>query len=136
MSIIDNALRQSMQDQIKKKKLWTNASPTSSFASQKVSLDLTNYSGVDIEVGYNNGADAPINTFECPIGRYVRVVVVGPLSTSSSIYGVSRAAEVDADGITFGDTTSKAFNTSGNGEINNARAIPLNIYGIKNILGG
>lgn len=138
MSIIDNALRQSMQDQVKKKKLWTNASPMSSFANQKITLDLTGYQGARVKLAYNNDSMSDIQTeFDIEIGKQTRAVMFGPLTAEgSSILATARVLTAEADGVEIGTAYGKNTGSTAEGVVDNTRQIPIDIYGIKNILGG
>lgn len=138
MSIIDNALRQSMQDQVKKKKLWTNASPTSSFANQKITLDLTGYQGVRVKLAYNNDSMSDDQTeFDVEVGKNSRAVMFGPLTAEGvSILATARVITAETDGVKIGTAYSKNTGITIEGTANNTRQIPIDIYGIKNILGG
>ena len=138
MSIIDNALQQSMQDQVKKKKLWTNASPTSSFAEQKVSLDLTGYQGVRVKLAYNNSSMSDIQAeFDIEIGKQTHAVMFGPLTAEgTTILTTARMLTAETDGVEIETAYAKNTGMTAEGTVNNTRQIPIDIYGIKNILGG
>ena len=138
MSIIDNALRQSMQDQVKKKKLWTNASPTSSFANQKITLDLTGYQGARVKLAYNNDSMSDVQTeFDVEIGKQTHAVMFGPLTADGvSILATARILTAETDGVEIGTAYAKNTGITIEGTVNNTRQIPIDIYGIKNILGG
>lgn len=52
-SVIDKALQQTMQDQVKEKVLWKNASPDSTFPQQNVTVaNLADYDQYEIEAKY------------------------------------------------------------------------------------
>ena len=137
MSIIDNALRQSMQDQVKKKKLWTNASPTSSWSNQKVPLDLTGYDGLRIKMGYDTDALDIQSEFDVETGKRSRAVMFGPLTAKgSSILATARLLQAEPDGVWIGTAHGKNTGSTMEGTVDNTRQIPIDIYGIKNILGG
>lgn len=100
-----------------RKLLWTNPSPTSAFAAQTVSLDLSDYDAVEIETLLSVGGMTTTRTTD--VGQMGEV---GGLGSAGATY--CRMATVATSGITF--TEGKT-----NGTTNNANAIPLRIYGIK-----
>lgn len=102
--------------------LWTNASPTSSFAAQTVSLDLSGYDAVLIDV--NCAYEFPDfgTCFVCMVGRGVYMDVWNPTQNSKYF----REATVASTGVTFGQGY---FSTGAN----NNCAIPFRIYGIKGV---
>ena len=133
---IDIGLRQSMQDQVKKKVLWENASPGSSFAEQKITIpDILNYDYTDID--YKPTTTSPTRKCErTPIetdgsGTLVGFLNLGSNSATASIY---RTFDIASDGITFKDCEYKS-GQSGNASVVNTYNIPLTIYGIK-VVGG
>ena len=105
--------------------LWTNPNPTSSFASQTISLDLNNYSHVIIKYKSNNRA-TPSSTMGLSImptdGSLMRVGG-GALYDSPYTRGL-RDGKANKTGVTF-DEGSISSDTR-----NNTIVIPLNIYGI------
>ena len=116
--------------------LWTNPSPTSEFAGQKVELDLTDYSGIIVEFRYTNDVDFVCNR------TYVKKVDIlnkkltddsnayfgggcGYTSTSDSWASRGRIiSSVDNTGVTFG---SGGYANS----VANSFIIPIKIYGVK-----
>lgn len=104
--------------------LWTNASPTSNFGAQTVSLDLSNYKFVYIAI--NDRASQPNN-----IDNALLMNVVGQRTkildyyASSTTY--SRIITVQKNGIKFEDEHSNSYD----GPIENQNLIPTYIYGIK-----
>ena len=100
--------------------LWTNPSPTSDFASQTVSLDLTDYSYLFIVQRQYKDSSGNSSTALLPIDgvTYVVVVISDGGETRTRTYSAS------ASSVTVG--VGKSGST-----INNAYAIPYQIYGIK-----
>ena len=100
--------------------LWTNSSPTASFSSQTVSLDLSKYRLVMISYCYSYNSEyyqtmiQPVDglTYRCTTGN----------STNNN-NGV-RAGTATATGVVF---TAGAYN----GASNNQYVIPYKIYGIR-----
>lgn len=102
--------------------LWTNASPTSSFAAQTISIDLSDYYAVWIWfVWKGDEADAKL---DCSC-------VVGHRSRSVMIYNsrCNRSFDVTSAGVVFDD--GYFASREGTMSKNNNYDIPLAIYGIK-----
>lgn len=104
--------------------LWTNSSPTSSFAAQTISLNLSDYAGIIIELN-----DA-INVQEIYSRGYIKVgdsntnVACGIKHGNSDLVRIVTAT---SSGVTISD----AYN---NGSAANGYAIPARIYGVKKVL--
>ena len=110
--------------------LWENASPSSEFGAQKISLDLSNYDAVYVMGDY----------MTC--GGYALMNCNGSLQSVNiwkSVEGINlsvRRFNVEVDGITFesGLIVSNAKNnTSWNYATNNTMCPPNYIYGIKGV---
>lgn len=99
--------------------LWTNASPTSNFAAQTVSIDTQNYDFYMILCDPTPGYSEPIS-FIFPKGKGAFMSYVSGYSRAPN----SRDAQWNASGISFLDAYS-------NGGANNGVCIPTAIYGIK-----
>ena len=101
--------------------LWTNASPSSTFAAQTVSLDLSGYDAVLLTAGYN----ADYNTVLAPVfltfGEKGQFMLIG---TNGKVG--SRDVTATATGIQF---AGGYYNAS----TDNRFAVPLKIYGIKGV---
>lgn len=120
---------------VAKKLLWTNASPTSSFAEQTLSLDLSNYDAVEIQHCYANNANDMLETGIYQKG-YTKQYMKNhyEISTSSGVYYIAqRLVEVTASGITFGKGMLKNVTGTTNGSEGNYYCCPLKIYGIKGV---
>lgn len=107
--------------------LWTNASPSSSFSAQTISLDLTNYSMVlilyyDFYDG-SGGLLSTIGIIDSPILDNRQQIGFGWWTTGR--YGV-RTFKPTTTGIEFG-----ACNY--NNATNNSDGVPYLIYGIKGV---
>lgn len=107
-----------------RKLLWTNSSPSNSFAGQTITLNLSDYDEVAIIYGYSNttwGVNRECTTF-------ARVGHGGVLmqSRSDTIYSGYREFTVSTSGITFTDALLAPDATATNTQI-----IPHFIYGIK-----
>lgn len=117
----------------KRKLLWTNASPTSEFAAQTVSLTLSGYDAVEIEYCYGSSYTNAVET-----GIYKKsytqqyMTCHGDIKTNNKGYYISqRLVTVTASGITFGKGTYKNISAAANGAEGNVYCVPLKIYGIK-----
>lgn len=101
--------------------LWTNASPTSSFSAQTVSLDLSDYNVFLLRC---RTATTQTNCFisVCVKGNNV---LNGSYPFITQADNVSRIVDIDNSGFVFGAGRA-GTNTSVNGDI-----IPYQIYGIK-----
>jgi len=103
--------------------LWTNPSPTSSFAAQTVSLDLSGYDSVVIDFRFNSST-----------GRFVRKLGrVGEEMYADMSYNYFgwRNVSVQTSGVTF---TAYSYYTSYGGGSASSTAdamIPVRIFGIK-----
>lgn len=102
--------------------LWTNASPSSSFAAQTVQLNLSGYDMVGV-FGYNDVNDGGVMAF-------------APVGESSALffmfnYRQRRYFAVSSAGVQFGNGYSGAPNN--NVSVSNSAAIPYYIYGIKGV---
>lgn len=102
--------------------LWTNASPSSSFAAQTVQLNLSGYDMVGV-FGYNDVNDGGVMAF-APVGES------GALFFMYN-YRQRRYFAVSSAGVQFKDGYSGALNNSLS--VSNTSAIPFYIYGIKGV---
>lgn len=120
--------------------LWTNPNPTSSFAAQKVSLDLSGYDMIEI-VSYSRiGQDTNYNGYTSgkflkgKAGNISNACFIG--ASIDYIYLMSRPFSSNNTGITFekGSTLYTNSNSHTATVTSNSSIIPYQIYGIK--LGG
>ena len=98
--------------------LWANPKPSSSFAAQTVSLDLSAYDAL-LVVCRMFTTTTYYFTNICMVGLSA---ILNTLDASGNRYG--RAADVATTGITFGQGYS-------NGSASADRVIPYQIFGIK-----
>lgn len=122
------------------KLLWTNPNPTSAFAAQTVSLDLSNYDMVEIAF-YQATSQLYTHTKRIVVGSVSDLGVVATrfLETSgtstSGTWSTSRQVNVKTTGVIFGAGAYEyTYNNGNNHVVNNSYTVPLKIYGIK--LGG
>ena len=100
--------------------LWTNSSPTNEFSPQKISLDLSNYDGVIIEV--SNGTTHSN-------GCLAKIPKDNPLTLGT---GVTESVNAISRNITAIDNTGITFDAGKNGgDVANQFMIPVNIWGYK-----
>lgn len=103
--------------------LWTNASPTSNFNAQTISVNLSAYKYVAIQSRPTGGDEGDGFDF-IPVGKG------GALSSMRKSVGAiyNRYAKVTTTSVEFGNGTFIGGNT---GSDNAGWCIPLYIYGIK-----
>lgn len=104
--------------------LWQNASPTSPFGTQTISVDLSDYSELKLIIrasttnaGENIGfADVPATGFQV-------------FWLASGIFNARAFSGITASGVSF--NTGRKYTTYGNPVEDNAIGVPLRIYGRK-----
>lgn len=116
-----------------RKLLWTNASPTSNFKAQKISLDLSGYDFV--EVIYNlstNSTESGQIIERCEIGASIRAErFQNPTARNGVLENLYRGGDgASTSGYTFGDAYIKATNARDSTR-SYIYMIPYKIYGIK-----
>lgn len=109
--------------------LWTNASPTSQFAAQTVSLNLSSYGMVAVQIVFTG--DSPLYSPLCfaNIGVECSASVIANWDADKTAV---RSFTASSTGVAFGaggyhDFGNKSFTG------NNSYAIPVKIYGIKGV---
>ena len=103
--------------------LWTNASPTSSFAAQTVSIDLSEYSFVLVGLNQDTGNNNYIYTEIALVDGKIHMFMGNFSGTVTR-----RMTTVTTAGVEFGNgQTGTSFSTD------NAKMIPISIYGIKGV---
>lgn len=107
--------------------LWTNQSPTSSFAAQTVALDLSGYDAVLVEFSLSAGGSiVKPNIYFKGHGIYLDYT---PWPNGTTVNLAGRTMEVTASGVIFGSGLAMA---QGSAQTNiDNRYVPLYIYGIK-----
>lgn len=103
--------------------LWTNPSPTSSFAAQDVSVDLSPYEWFAIEYRYLSTSTliVPLAMFEVDENRHILSVANNTSNRTGGrifTYSISNK-EISFEGCYY------------NGSALNAYVIPLAVYGVK-----
>lgn len=110
---------------ISKKLLWQNASPTSEFAAQTISIDLSDYDGILFLTLWQKSLSGGFNSQYVPVGESSTLHV-------PYYFNVSRSVSVTPTGITFG--VGQLTQTYGTLAANrNDMAIPYICFGIKGV---
>ena len=109
--------------------LWENASPTSSFATQTVNIDLSDYTFVLVGIRWSTSADQ-ISWQVCIVGETNKVTRCD--AASSKVWVARRNIQVTASGVTFEDADQG--NSTSDPSTNNGEVIPVSIYGIKGVI--
>lgn len=117
----------------KRKLLWTNASPTSNFEAQTISLDLSGYDAVEIICRYSTTSDSHTR-YICDVGSSSSIDWLYYTVVAGKYMGVKSRNEVSASttGVTFGACTTKPGNST-DSTTTNGYIIPIKIYGIKGV---
>lgn len=105
--------------------LWTNASPTSSFAAQTVSLSLSSYTMVAVLFAYANSINTMQHVFMLPVNG--ATTVCSFYWTAEKTLRAIRNAKASTSGVAF----EGGYTDNGGITANNIYAVPLKIYGIK-----
>ena len=112
------------QGGVKMDLLWTNASPTSAFAAQTISLDLSDYKLLAIRLILATGSSDPTGALKIIEVPYSSSRVARLHQEDGANHIFRKVTSISASGITFGEGVLT------NGQANNY-AIPYQIYGIK-----
>lgn len=105
--------------------LWENASPTSSFGAQSISVDLSGYSWFAIEIQFQTSQTDNPALQEFRVDE-VRKLINLASSTNNRTGGRHVTWSASAKTLTFDGAYY-------NGSANNSYCIPLRIYGIKGV---
>jgi hypothetical protein len=133
MSVVDNAIQQLFKNGCKIKKLWTNASITSSFTAQDISVKTTGCDGVMVTFRRASSGDAASSGTAIVMnyggGDQILVEYAATMLFRDVVWN-SRSK------ITLSDCKRLIqYAVTGSRETENALLIPVAIYGIK-LLGG
>lgn len=135
-----NLITGTMKMGITSTKVWENASPTSLFAGQTITLDLSEYDAVYIKWAthrdYTQNVN-PIDLVQVGTEKTCMAIVGADLISNNTKYNLcARSVTVNTDAITF---TNGLYNNAYNGGSNTLGSneskymIPLAIYGIKGV---
>ena len=115
-----------------RKLLWTNASPTSNFAAQTVSLALSGYDAVEIVSRFTT-SNIGQTVDKCEVGSRVFVEkFYNATSTSAHATIMHRQIDFGSDSVIFADAKSKVTDEN-KSTTKNSLLIPYKIYGIKGV---
>ena len=115
------------------KKLWENASPTSSFGAQDVSLDLSKYDMVLI-ITRSSAGNAISKTHICKKGYTERLIMFEEIETSSkNVYIRGRQVTISETGVVIGSGTNRNITGTSLASGGDGFVIPVTIYGIKGV---
>ena len=109
--------------------VWTNPSPTSSFASQTVLIDLSSYNAVIVEFNYTDTSYG-YTVIAVKNGLPMQANCITNILSASIGNVVYRTAQMTSTGVLISDCYRKAFNATTVGTVDNTRMIPIRIYGI------
>lgn len=113
--------------------LWENASPSSTFEAQTISLDLSAYDSVAIVFCVNGENEYRTDNIFCYQKGAVKSANIMKTGRATD-YQYFRAVSVAEDGVTFDLGIEAHFSTSGSAYSRTqtaAYAIPIRIYGIE-----
>lgn len=140
---VDKALRQSMQDQTKRKTVWENASPESSFDEQTIYADMSDGDVVVIEFNESvQNTQVYFDEIRVPIQPNAEIKLEWTYNFNSASMGVARrlgTISEDLKHITFGLCGRKAMD-AGNAtpdytQLGKIWGVPIAIY-VEKIIGG
>ena len=107
--------------------LWTNESPSSSFAGQTVFISLSDYDYIGIifrrTTGSTNNYGTPMYLLKVGTAWYWDELIGG--------YMVERGVEVTSSSVIFGDSSRLNTYPNGTRTTDNTRQIPYQIYGVR-----
>lgn len=107
--------------------VWTNPNPSANFASQTISLNLSQYSEIMVQAA-TNANNLFVNDYIVLLdGEQKMMLSMINLESIDSIQVISRAFTPSSTNIIFRDGYDKAINSS-TGTVNNIRQRPLYIY--------
>lgn len=112
------------------KLLWTNASPTSAFAAQTISIDLSGYASIMTVFAYATTVTGRRGT-QTQLVDDAKYAFDAPNESESGLW-CRRDVTAAATGVVFGG--GGYFSADAGFTANNIYAIPLYIYGIKGVM--
>lgn len=111
--------------------LYTNAAPSSAFAAQIVTLNLSKYKAVMIEYFTNGAQVGDLFRTEVAIGR--RTAMQGTLAVwNNLVYGI-RFVDTTTSGIAISDGYARSYNMSSIGNVDNQYCVPYRIWGAEGV---
>ena len=113
------------------KSLWTNASPTSNFATQTISLNLNGYEYVLVRYLYSTDYQSQNQIAIVKVGGDAYLTFTGVASTD--IYLSQRTISVGSNSVAFGAPVYKTYASTSKPTANNKYCIPVEIIGIRGV---
>lgn len=112
--------------------LWTNASPTSSFAAQTIAVDVSGYDMMAVLV--SSSSNDYMYTFFAAVGMSTIMNRAVPTSnTSAKLFVTSRNIDsANANGISFSACNQSSVGAAA--AVANGELVPRYIYGIKGVV--
>lgn len=111
--------------------IWENASPSSSFAAQTISLDLSGYTAIAVMFHYSNATETSGVRMAFVDGSAYEAAQFNGIQNSGITYVSRRTFTVTAAGVDFAAAYHKATNSTASVSADNGYMIPVAIYGIK-----
>ena len=109
--------------------MWTNSSPSSSFASKNITLSSSDYTYYEVIYRNTTTEDLYYSTGKIPKGHGCRLIECYAGADGASMR-TRQCSYVSATSLKF-DIGKLAYGTTG-AVTNNAVAIPVNVIGYKN----
>lgn len=139
MTTSQNEYNQAMQNlitmigkKIEIKKVWTNASPTSTFKGQDIDVDIQDADFVVITSRYSTSSSTlETFVFDPAEGGYLRELAGAGYS---NVGYQSRYVEFASEKITFSDNYYKNINSATAGTVNNNYQIPTVVFAVKGVI--
>lgn len=121
-------------DKLSMELLWENASPTSEFAGQTITVNLSNYNRIGIDWLASNNLEYGASYREYTIANPTEADISGATLATEVTYVFSRRAYIYSDRIQFNDCyRNPSYNGFGKNELKNNLYIPYRIYGVKGV---
>lgn len=112
--------------------LWENASPTSDFAAQTISLDLSEYDRIIILMKTEPNVSNYLNSI-IEVGTYGWGQFLVNIASAVALRLFARKITVNSDGVIFDKGYYKNVNSTSAATSSNSHVIPVKIYGIKGV---
>lgn len=135
IAVLDGEITELNNAKIEIKLLWENASPTSNFSAQTISLDLSDADMVMIKFKAQASSTSTTrnNAFGF-VGEQIPLVGYLNLGAGSNTAEFSyRLATISTTEIAFGKGYKKSTGSSATGEEKTERSTPVEIYTIKGV---
>lgn len=131
---IEGDIEDIQNNALKMELLWTNASPTSAFATQKVTCNMNYDMYFILCISHLNSPLIKISSFLCE-DTCTLVYITGSTSEiAGSMCNHKRHATKESDGITFSGVYASTTSTSWYAYTSETSVIPYKIYGIKGVI--